>query len=309
MEEMTNLSYSLDGKPDVTLSSYSYGSDSEGITLVVSDILSGLTDGQHTLVVNGLTNWHNAFNSTVTFTVDTSTVIWGKEPPRIFIISPKNETYTNFDTALPLNFSVNEPFVWAKLSLDNKANQTINGNMTIDSSNFFAANSCCHSVKVYAIDTVGNIGASDTIYFTMIFVGWSPQPLPPIVAIISPQNDTYFKSDVLLRFTIDKTNPLDNEFLPTFTNISRISYSLDGENEVTIHGNTTLTGLPDGAHNVIVFAKDTLGNIGVSQTIFFTTKAEPFPTYPVAAVSVVAAVVAVAAVVYLQKRQHEAEPL
>jgi hypothetical protein len=89
---------------------------------------------------------------------------------------------------------------------------------------------------------------------------------------------TFFKSSIPLTFTIDKTIPLDSNFVANFTKIAGVSYSLDGQNNVTIVGNTTLTDLPYAEHNVTVYAEDTLGNITVSQTIFFTTKAEPFPT-------------------------------
>jgi hypothetical protein len=57
-----------------------------------------------------------------------------------------------------------------------------------------------------------------------------------------------------LNFTVDE---------PT----SWIGYSLDQQDNVTIAGNVTLTGLPDGAHQVKIYANDTVGNIGVSETI------------------------------------------
>jgi hypothetical protein len=50
-------------------------------------------------------------------------------------------------------------------------------------------------------------------------------------------------------------------------------YSLnDGEN-ITIAGNTTLNGLTTGSHNITIYAKDTSGNIGASET--FTFKVAP----------------------------------
>lgn len=298
IESLTNLSYSLDGKPDVILSpSYSYIGD-----LVVSDRLSGLNDGQHTLIVHGLTDWYNTFSSNVTFIVAISTAIGDNDAPRISILSPENETYTNFGNSLPLNFSVNKPFAWAKLSLDNEVNKTINGNMTIDYGEFYASNSSYHRLKVYAIDTAGNIGASDTVYFAMIFLHWNSQTLPPIVGIISPQNTTFFKSNVPLTFTIDKTIPLDPSFMANFTKISQTSYSLDGQSNVTIVGNTTLTGLLNGEHNVTVYAEDIICNIEASRTVFFTVKAEAFPLVTTAAISVAGAI-ALVAVVYLKKRK------
>jgi parallel beta-helix repeat protein len=80
---------------------------------------------------------------------------------------------------------------------------------------------------------------------------------PPAITIISPQNITYTTSSVPLTFTINE---------PT----SWIGYSLDGQANVTISGNTTLTGLSEGSHNIIVYANDTSGNMGASNRVYFT---------------------------------------
>jgi len=64
--------------------------------------------------------------------------------------------------------------------------------------------------------------------------------------------------------------------------------------------------LPNGLHNVTLYAEDTFGNIGVSETISFTVeKPEPFPTAPFVAVSIFAVVVIVAGLlVYFKKHKH-----
>ncbi len=49
-----------------------------------------------------------------------------------------------------------------------------------------------------------------------------------------------------------------------------MGYSLDGEMNVTIAGNTTLTGVLDGSHHIVVYANDTAGNMGASGTVYFT---------------------------------------
>lgn len=77
---------------------------------------------------------------------------------------------------------------------------------------------------------------------------------PPVITILSPQNTTYTTSSVSLTFTINE---------PT----SWIGYSLDGGANVTITGNTTLS-LANSAHNVIVYANDTSGNMGSSRVYF-----------------------------------------
>jgi hypothetical protein len=85
--------------------------------------------------------------------------------------------------------------------------------------------------------------------------------------------------------------------------VSQITYSLDGQENVTIAGNTTLADLSAGTHNVTVYAWDTAGNVGASETVTFTVT--PFPTAPAAAASV-ASIAAVTAglLVYFKKRKH-----
>jgi hypothetical protein len=95
-----------------------------------------------------------------------------------------------------------------------------------------------------------------------------------------------------LNTTSEQGYPLDvmiNE------SISTVSYVLDNNQNITIGGNTTLHDLPVGEHNLTVYAWDLAGNVGASETALFTVQvpepilSEPFPTMPVAAVSVAVA--------------------
>jgi len=79
--------------------------------------------------------------------------------PTIFIISPQNSTYSA--SSVPLDFTVNRTIDWMGYSLDNQENVTIPGNTTIPVSEGR------HTLVVYANDTVGNMGASDTVWFTV----------------------------------------------------------------------------------------------------------------------------------------------
>jgi hypothetical protein len=85
---------------------------------------------------------------------------------------------------------------------------------------------------------------------------------------------------------------------------SRISYALDGQDNVTIAGNATLPNVPIGEHNVRVYAWDAAGNVGVSEIVMFkVAKPEIFPTVPVVVVSaVLIAAVAAGLLVYFKKR-------
>ncbi len=77
---------------------------------------------------------------------------------------------------------------------------------------------------------------------------------------------------------------------------------------VTLSGNIDLTDLPNSLHNITVYAQDTFGNIGSSQTISFTIakpESKSFAVVPVAAVCIVAVALVVAGLlVYHKKHKH-----
>jgi parallel beta-helix repeat protein len=86
-------------------------------------------------------------------------------------------------------------------------------------------------------------------------------PQFPSLLILSPENRTYNVSSLSLNFTVD---------VPT----GWMGYSLDGEANTTIAGNTTLT-LSDGFHNIVVYANSTAGNMGASSKLYFTVDFTP----------------------------------
>jgi len=59
--------------------------------------------------------------------------------------------------------------------------------------------------------------------------------------------------------------------------------------------------LANGGHNVTVYAKDTLGNTGVSETVYFTVEV-PFPATMIIAPIASMVVVGAAVVLYFRKR-------
>jgi N-acetylneuraminic acid mutarotase len=138
-------------------------------------------------------------------------------------------------------------------------------------------------------------GSSDSKAFVN---NWLYTPIgygtvPPAVAVVSPENATYASGNVSLAFTVNKP-------------AAWMGYSLDGHDNVTVTGNTTLSRLSSGLHNVTVYAEDTFGNKGASETIYFSVEvSEPFPIAPVAAASAATlAVIGVGLIVYLKKRKH-----
>jgi len=77
------------------------------------------------------------------------------------------------------------------------------------------------------------------------------------ISISSPGNTTYTVSNLPLNFFVNSS-------------ISWAVYSLDGRANVTTVGNSTLTNLHEGSHSIIVYANDSSGVMGSSETVRFT---------------------------------------
>lgn len=118
----------------------------------------------------------------------------------------------------------------------------------------------------------------------------SPEPdvTPPAVFTSNPKSKTYETGEVSLTFTVNEP-------------AAWIGYSLDGQDNVTITANSTLSGLSRGAHNLTVYAEDAAGNIGASETIYFTL-VDHFPIEWIA-VGIVIGVVVGVALLFRFKRQ------
>ncbi len=126
------------------------------------------------------------------------------------------------------------------------------------------------------------IVVSDTVRFTIA---------PPEILIISPQAISYDQSYVPLSFWVNETT-------------SKMQYSLDGQ-EVTMTGNSTLTNLSDGSHNVTVYATDEAGNTGNQTVNFMVEKPQMFGNVlSIAAVAIPVAAVCLIAGLLLYRRQQ-----
>jgi hypothetical protein len=101
-----------------------------------------------------------------------------------------------------------------------------------------------------------------TTPYDLVFDYLTADTVAPKIEILSPENMTYAETDVSLSFTVSES-------------ASWMGYSLDGQANDTIVGNTTLTSLLDGSHYVAVYANDTAGNMGASSPVYFTVDATP----------------------------------
>jgi hypothetical protein len=79
---------------------------------------------------------------------------------------------------------------------------------------------------------------------------------PPIITVLSPENKIYVSSSVPLTFFSDQP-------------VQWMGYAIDKGFNATITGNTTLPQLPDGFHNITVYATDSAFNTGASNTVYF----------------------------------------
>lgn len=118
-------------------------------------------------------------------------------------------------------------------------------------------------VDPYSLEGLGLASGHAEVYCffddVKVFALQKLDATPPTITILSPENMTYSTESVPLVFTVNEP-------------ISWIGYSLDNQANVTIMGNTTLNNLSEGLHQIIVYANDTYGNMGASQTVYFTVK-------------------------------------
>jgi N-acetylneuraminic acid mutarotase len=136
----TWIGYSLDGQTNVTITG--------------DTVLTNVPEGQHSMIVYVNDTFGNVVSSgAIYFSVDT-------RPPGITVFSPENKTYDGSD--IQSIISLDEPVSWIGYSLDGQDNVTITANVTL-----VVLQEGSHYITFYAIDLVGNNGASNTVYFTI----------------------------------------------------------------------------------------------------------------------------------------------
>jgi hypothetical protein len=179
-----SMNYSLDGTFNNSIPltiQYPRGNSFILALHIGSANLPALSEGTHTLIVfskievtdatiNGIvySKYIQLNNSTVYFTVNDG------NPPIISNLSIENKTYQQ--NKLLLNFTTDEPSSWIGYSLDQQANVTVTGNMTLT-----GLSDGSHSLVVYSNDTAGNVGASESVTFTVD----TPEPLPTALVTAS----------------------------------------------------------------------------------------------------------------------------
>ena len=212
----------------------------------------------------------------------------------VTLFSPLNKTYTS--KLLILNFSFNLGF-GIQYSINYDIDGKYEGPMPYKIENpeelhvvYYATglvklpelSEGSHSLTVTLLTSQNNDHIKPSYTNT---VNFAIDLTPPNIPILSPINKTYTTGN-----TTTASIPLD---FTVNENVSKVAFSLDGQDNISIAGNTTLTGLSVGSHNMTVYAQDLAGNTGASETVNFTIAAkpepqpepEPFPTTLVAITS------------------------
>ena len=111
----------------------------------------------------------------------------------------------------------------------------------------------------------------------------------PEVSVLSLEDGgEYGFGDVPLEFGLDRS-------------VVWMGYSLDGQANVTVTGNVTLSELSMGVHAVRVFVEDEYGNVGASDIVTFSVASVSFPVLSVVAVVGVGVVVCACLFLLLRK--------
>ena len=180
----------------------------------------------------------------------------------------------------------------AQVGIDDSINMWDNGKMGNYWSDYDGADANGDGIG----DTPYEMDSKNTDYCPLIdpsnISGYLQKITPPKIALLSPVNQVFNELSFPLFFTVDKQ-------------VNWIGYSLDGQGNMTITGNSTITELTNGLHNITIYAKDTFGNEGASETIIFNIDVtEAFPTTLVAVSIVSVAVVTMGLLVFFKKRKH-----
>ena len=180
---VTYIRFYLDGKPFYGVETSSVKSSSGPVYYSYNSILSALPEGEHSLYLVAVAQFEqrrelpltmpgtpspaSGISEMVYFVIDTTS-------PHISVLSPATKTYATSD--VPLNFGVNEAASKVAYSLDGRGKVTVGGNVTLS-----GLSGGSHNVTVYAWDEVGNLGASETVTFTVA----KPEPFPTTFVVVT----------------------------------------------------------------------------------------------------------------------------
>ncbi|WP_440951907.1 PGF-pre-PGF domain-containing protein [Methanococcoides sp. FTZ1] len=238
--EYTTNEVSLNVTGDGTVDTWWYSlNGSSNVTFTPNITLPVLPDGTHNLRVYASDSLGNEVSSSlISFSIDTTS-------PVITVDLPANNAeYTTNEVSLNVTGDGTVDTWW--YSLNGSSNVTFTPNITLP-----VLPDGTHNLRVYASDSLGNEVSSSLISFSI-------DTTSPVITVDLPANNAeYTTNEVSLNVTGDDT-------------VDTWWYSLNGSSNVTFTPNITLPVLPDGTHNLRVYASDSLGNEVSSSLISFS---------------------------------------
>jgi hypothetical protein len=199
-------------------------------------------------------------------------------PPVITITSPVNNTVYN-TSRVPLTFNVTAPQsrtasyvtvdrVTYEVDWRKEPISVLNGPEQQPSFNLWLSNvpEGQHTIVITARG-MGQITDEKELSYKWFFISSSAticftiDRTPPTVSFL-PAENVSSTSSVPLNLTINES-------------YSKITYSLNSQQNVTASGNSTIPNLPAGQYNVTFYVWDIAGNIGTSETANFTVTEIP----------------------------------
>jgi len=221
------------------------GTNSTAAAAPLATTLTGLADGAHTVTVYGADSAGNAATAKlVNFTVDTTA-------PTVSITAPTEGSTSDTSTVALAATATGAAQMW--YSVDGGTNSTPVAGATL-SANMAGLSNGDHNVTVYARDAVGNVGSA--------IVNFKVDTTTPVVTITSPAEGATTSLGVSLRATISKP--------------ASVWYNVDnGTNSTPVTATTSLTVSVTvsgaGAHNITVYAKDSVNQTG-QKLVNFTVR-------------------------------------
>jgi len=284
--------------------------------IIISTLLFSALAGTQLVTVGMANPYHDIWICEGETYPDSST-----EAPEISVLSPENDKVYATDTiSLNLKVKVGDSntaasrflseiyckadWLSTKFSIYNGSTSQTEFFETINLGGVPDGN---HTLLIYAVESGryithrgpegSGLNAISYAYYYLSFnitaaalVRFTVDATPPEITVLQIENKTFANSEVPLNFTVNES-------------VSRISYVLDGQDNSTFFGNTTLTCLDNGEHNLTVYACDDAGNIGASETVTFTVaEPKPFPTTMVIAPIASVAVIGAGLLVYFKNR-------
>jgi hypothetical protein len=238
--------------------------------------------------------------------------------PKVNLQSPENKIYGG--NSVPLDFSVSF-FSWANHTNELRLEYSLDYSTLMPLAGFHQSISegfaVIGSTLTHLSEGVHVLRVQVTVFYEDIrdtsIQSWSPPGLSeavsftvnaavPRVSILSlKQLKTYNATTLPLEFAVSEP-------------AASLSYSLDGGASVSIAGNTSLSGLSEGTHTVVVEAEDSAGSVGESSLVTFTVETQGsgqpggsqpaiFPTTLIIAIAVSVVAVSLGLLFYLRKRK------